>query len=306
MRNCNLLGAVRKRDRIATLIRGVLEIREQRISITAAMPNETKATRWPRPRTVEFMSVTPFPDVCKGDRLGELIDEAIDAAGLSLCDSDILVVTHKIVSVAEGQIVSLEDTTISRRADDLARSTGKDPRVVEWILREARTLVRVAKNHIITEHRLGHISANAGVDRSNVGGEECLCLLPEDPDRSARMIAESLRMRRSVSIGVFVSDSHGRPFRVGTTGTCIGSYGVPTLIDLRGEPDRFGRILTNSLEAVGDEICAAANVLMGQGAESVPVVIVRGIATASNGSSTTDLLRSPEDDIFRCLSTGVR
>jgi len=270
------------------------------------MTNRTRTSRWARPCAVQFMAVTPFPNVGKGDALDVLIDLAIDTAGMSLHENDVLVVTHKIVSIAEGRIVSLDDTDVSSQADDLARSTGKDPRVVEWILRETRAIVRVAQKHIITEHRLGHISANAGVDQSNVGGEDRLCLLPEDPDRSARLIAEGLHMSRGVRIGVLVSDSHGRPFRVGTIGTCIGSYGVPTLIDLRGEPDRFGRILKNSLEAVGDEICAASNVLMGQGAESVPVVLVRGLATTSSGSSTADLLRPAEEDIFRGTPRGVR
>jgi len=219
--------------------------------------------------------------------------------GMTLADGDVLVITHKIVSRAESRCIPLDGTVISPRAQALARTTGKDARVVEWILREAKSIIRVAQNHIITEHRLGHISANSGVDRSNVMGKDELCLLPEDPDGTARKIATACRAAFDAKVGVLISDSHGRPFRVGTVGTCIGACRVPPVVDLRGEPDLFGRVLEYSLEAIGDELCSAANLVMGQGAEAAPVVLISGLGLCGSGGSATDLLRPPQTDIFR-------
>ncbi|HSB90536.1 MAG TPA: coenzyme F420-0:L-glutamate ligase, partial [Anaerolineales bacterium] len=219
-------------------------------------------------------------------------------------DGDVLVVAQKVVSKAEGRRVNLAEVVPSARAVALAREGGKDPRVVEVVLRESRRVVRAQRGVLIVEHRLGFVCANAGVDHSNVAGEgsaggEWILLLPEDPDASARHLRQSLESWSGKRLAVLIIDSHGRPWRMGTVGVAIGVSGFPALVDLRGREDLFGYRLRITQVGLADEIAAAASALMGQADERRPVVHVRGLPYPLREGSTAELLRPAEEDLFR-------
>jgi len=216
-------------------------------------------------------------------------------------DGDILVVTHKIVSKAEGSVIDLRSVTPSVRALGLAHLTDKDPRLVEVILRESKEILRVAEGLIITEHRLGFVCANAGVDRSNSGdpsGQQVV-LLPKDPDHSAQEIRQALWENFRKDIGVIISDTHGRAFRNGIIGICIGIAGVPALRDLRGRSDLFGYTMNSSIECIADELAAAASLVMGQCDEGIPLALIKGLPWSYQESSFREIIREKEKDLFR-------
>lgn len=227
--------------------------------------------------------------------------DALDRAGLTPQDGDILAVAQKIVSKAEGRLVDLADVTPGEQAVELAEQVGKDPRLVELILRESEEVSRIRPGVIIVRHRLGFTSANAGIDRSNVGpeGQERVLLLPLNPDASARAIRETIAAERGVDVGIVITDSHGRPFRLGTVGVAIGVAGLPALWDRRGERDRYGYRLQHTDVGVADEIAAAAGLLMGQAAEGQPAVLVRGLRLPPLDGRATDLVRPKDLDLYR-------
>lgn len=245
-----------------------------------------------------------FPLVKSGDDLFGLTVQALSASGLTLLDGDILVFAQKIVSKAEGRWVNLATVTPSPRALELAQQIEKDPRLVELILKESRAVLRTRRGTIVVEHRLGFVCANAGIDHSNVAGvgtqaEEWVLLLPEDPDASARRLQGGLQTHFGVSIGVMIIDSHGRAWRLGTVGVAIGLAGLPGLVDLRGKADLFGYRLRITQVGVADELAAAASLVMGQAAEGTPVVHVRGFPYPLREASLVELLRPPDQDLFR-------
>jgi coenzyme F420-0:L-glutamate ligase/coenzyme F420-1:gamma-L-glutamate ligase len=228
--------------------------------------------------------------------------QALSGSGIRLADSDIIVLAQKVVSKAEGRTVCLVDICPSLRAQEMAAVANKDPRVVELILSEAAEVLRCAPGVIIVEDRRGFIMANAGIDASNVEGSEgseSVVLLPIDPDASAARIRAELHARAGVSVGVVINDSFGRAWRLGTVGTAIGAAGLPTLLDLRGLPDRNGRILQSSELAVGDELAAAASLMMGQSNEGRPAVHVRGFPYQMHSGSASALRRPKHMDLFR-------
>lgn len=227
--------------------------------------------------------------------------DALDRAGLTLSDGDILAVAQKIVSKAEGRLVNLSHVEPGEAAIELAVRSGKDPRLVELILRESEEVSRVRPGVLIVRHRLGFTCANAGIDRSNIGpdGEERVLLLPIDPDTSARRIRRTLAAGRGVAPGVVITDSHGRPFRLGTVGVAIGAAGLPALWDRRGEPDRYGYRLQHTDVGVADEIAAAAGLLMGQAAEGLPAVLLRGLRLPGHDGRAADLVRPKDEDLYR-------
>ena len=199
-------------------------------------------------------------------------------------------------------MVDLSTVTPSRRAADIGAEIGKDPRLVEMILSESRRIVRQRHNVIIAEHRLGFVMANAGVDHSNVApddGTERVLLLPRDPDASAEALRSLLSAQYGCAIAVIINDSFGRPWRRGTAGVALGAAGLPSLVDLRGKPDLFGRTLQVSIVGFADEIAAAASLVMGQAAEAMPVVLVRGLVWSDPPSPAQALVRAPEEDLFR-------
>ena len=247
-------------------------------------------------------AVPHIPHVQPGDNLAELILHALATAKIELADGDVLAIAQKIVSKAEGRLVRLADVQASKRALEVASQTDKDPRVVELILQESDEISRMRQGVLIVRHRLGFTSANAGIDRSNVaqiGADETVLLLPLDPDASAAQLREEIKAKLGVQVGVVITDSHGRPFRMGTVGVAIGVAGIPALWDRRGEPDLYGYQLQHTDIGVADEIAAAAGLLMGQAAEGMPVVLVRGLNLPITEGKATDLVRPKEMDLYR-------
>ena len=249
---------------------------------------------------LELFALPGLPMVRAGDDLPALILAGLERAGQDLRDRDVLVVAQKIVSKAEGRTVDLADVVPSVAALKLAAEVGKDPRIVEVVLSESVKVVRSRPNLMIMQHRLGFVMANAGVDQSNVAeadGHHRALLLPLDPDGSAEAIRSALA--RYGDVGVVISDSFGRPWRRGTAGVAIGSAGIPSVIDLRGQPDLFGRILEVSIIGFADEIAAAASLLQGQAAEAQPVVVVRGLTWQAPNVPVAEVIRPPEEDLFQ-------
>ena len=251
---------------------------------------------------LEIFAIPGLPMVKAGDDLSSMIAHAAERAGQILRDGDVVVIAQKIVSKAEGRTVDLATIIPSDEAITLAKQVGKDPRIVQVVLSESVRVVRSRPNLMIMQHRLGFVMANAGVDQSNVApsdGAQRALLLPVDPDGSAEAIRAALTERSGVKIACVFSDSFGRPWRRGTAGVAIGCAGLPSFIDLRGQPDLFGRILEVSIIGFADEIAAAASLLQGQAAEGQPVVIVRGLTWTAPNASVAELVRPPDEDLFQ-------
>ena len=248
---------------------------------------------------LRLRAIPGLPLFAPGDDLAAIIGDAMAAAPPA--DGDVLVVAQKIVSKAEGRIVDIASVTASPRAIALAAEVGKDPRVVEVILGEAARVVRSRPNLLIVEHKRGWVMANAGVDQSNIdhAGGGRLLLLPADPDASAENLHATLSARFGVHLAVVINDSFGRAWRRGTAGIAIGAAGLPGIIDLRGQPDLFGRILEVSIIGYADEIAAAASLLMGQASEGQPAVLVSGLRWTAPEGTAADLVRPPAEDLFR-------
>lgn len=251
---------------------------------------------------LRITALTGFPQVAGGDDLALLTQAALARTELRLQSGDVLVFAQKIVSKAEGRRIDLRAVTPGTQALEVAQEVQKDPRLVELILRDSRRIVRAAKDVLIVEHRLGLIMANAGIDQSNVAdpasGEFAL-LLPEDPDASAARLRERLYALTGCEAGVVISDSFGRPWRVGTVGVAIGCAGLSATIDLRGATDMFGRPLRVTVVGHADEIASAASIVMGQAAEARPVVLVRGLESRAPAQPAAALIRPQQQDLFR-------
>jgi coenzyme F420-0:L-glutamate ligase/coenzyme F420-1:gamma-L-glutamate ligase len=247
---------------------------------------------------LRLRALPAIPLIEPGDDLAEIILASIKKADWELQNGDVLVMAQKIVSKAENRIVDLATVIPSPRAIELATEVQKDARLVELILSESKTVMRRSPGVLIVEHKLGFVMANAGIDRSNVNGEDHALLLPVDPDCSATVIRHAIAARAKIDVGVLIIDSFGRAWRNGTIGTAIGASGVPTLLDLRGRPDLFGRPLETTEVGWADELAAAASLMMGQAGEGRPVILVRGLAETGEGSAA-DLLRPKQKDLFR-------
>jgi coenzyme F420-0:L-glutamate ligase/coenzyme F420-1:gamma-L-glutamate ligase len=248
--------------------------------------------------TLTLIGVGGLPLVEAGDDLVALIAGALDTQRTGIADGDIVVVTSKIVSKAEGRLVHLATVTPSSRARTLAAATDKDPRLVELILRESTAVSRARPGVLIVRHRLGFTSSAAGIDHSNVAADEDLVLLlPADPDASAARLHEGLERATGRRLGVVVTDTHGRPFRRGNIGVAIGVAGVPALLDLRGDVDLFGHVLKVTEVPLADMVAAAAGLIAGETVERLPVVVLRGLARAGQGRAS-DLVRPPEQDLY--------
>lgn len=239
-----------------------------------------------------------MPEISPGDDLGRAICDAAKRRGIGLGDGDVLVVAQKIVSKAEGRIVRLADVRPSARARRIARRMGQDARFIEVVLRESRRVVRMSERVLIVETRHGFVCANAGVDRSNVAGRDWVACLPRDPDGSARRLAAALEKKFGARVAVIISDTFGRPWRLGLTNVAIGAAGLEVLQDLRGRKDPSGHVLRATVLAVADELAAAAGLVMGK-LERAPVVIVRGYRYTRARASARDLIRPAAEDLFR-------
>lgn len=254
---------------------------------------------------LEAVAVPGIPLVGRGDDVPDIAWRALVAADLRPADGDVLVVTSKLLSRAEGRFVELPRVEPSPRAVDLGRAVGKDPRVVELILRESTAVSRQAPGVLVVRHRLGFVVANAGIDASNAvppdappGSGPWALLLPEAPDASAAAVRRHVEAASGARIGVVITDSFGRPFRLGTVGVAIGVAGLPPLWDRRGEPDLFGRTLEQTITALADQVAAVADLVAGQAAEGRPVVLVRGLRFDPVEQGARELCRNPEEDLY--------
>ena len=249
---------------------------------------------------IEVIGIAGLPEVRDGDRLGEMIARAAREQGTTIENKDVVVVTQKVVSKAEGRLVRLGDVEPSPFARELAAQCGRDPRVVELVLRESRGIVRMdpSRGVLITETRHGFVCANAGVDSSNIPGEDVVSLLPEDPDGSARRIMGEISSSTGASVAVIVSDTFGRAWREGHTDFAIGVAGMEPLRDYRGSLDSFGKVLNVTRIAAADELTAAAEMVMGK-ANGVPAAIIRGYSYRPGPGGYGPLLRERSRDLFR-------
>ncbi len=251
-----------------------------------------------------FTPIPNIPLIHPGDDLSSILVDKIIDAGIDLTDGDIIVVAQKIVSKAENRLVNLQDVIPSPGALELGVASEKDPRLVELMLQESRSVLRYRPGTIIVEHKAGFVCANAGIDHSNVEGpygnpEDWVLLLPENPDGSAAEIRAAIQEKTGAQIGVMIIDSHGRAWRMGTVGVSIGFSGIPGLVDLRGQPDIFGYQLRVTQVAAADELAASASLVMGQADERIPVVHVRGFPFPLRESNFSELHRPLDLDLFR-------
>lgn len=251
------------------------------------------------------IAFTPLPGVAEivpGDDLAAIALDALARARIDLRAGDVLVFAQKVVSKSEGRFRRLGEVVPSPQAQELAAQCLKDARLVELVLQESSAVVRVAPNVLITRHRLGYVMANAGIDHSNTGsvpGADVVLLLPEDPDRTAEDLRHRVAAASGVAPGVIVSDSFGRPWRLGTVNVALGVAGLPSLVDMRGGPDRDGRELLMTQVAAADALAAGAGLALGEATEGTPIVHVRGFASTAPCCDGQALIRSTREDLFR-------
>ncbi|MGB8780968.1 MAG: coenzyme F420-0:L-glutamate ligase [Candidatus Bathyarchaeia archaeon] len=249
---------------------------------------------------VQVIAVQGLPIIRTGDSVAKLVCDAARRQGTPVQDGDIVVVTHVFVSRAEGSVVDLDEVVPSDFARCIAEQFGKDSALVEVVLRESKSISRMGDGILITETKHGFVCANSGVDRSNVPGERNVALLPVDPDRSAEAIRREMKRLTGCEVAVIVSDTHGRPLRLGEINVAIGVAGIKPIRDRRGEKDLFGYVLRVKQTAIADELASAAELVIGQASEGVPVAIIRGYKYAgSDSAKATELVRPKEKDLYR-------
>jgi len=251
-------------------------------------------------RSVNVIAVENLPLIKKGDDIAKQIFDAARKQKTPIQQRDVIVVTHVAVSKSEGNVVNLDDVLPSERAKEIAHQTGKDPALVEVILRETEDIVRLGNNSLITETKNGIVCANAGVDKSNIEGDRNVVLLPKNPDASAQRIKLEIGRLSGCEIAVIISDTHGRPLRMGEINVAIGVAGIKPIRDRRGEKDLFGYVMKIKQTAVADELASAAELVIGQTNEGIPVAIIRGYNyLADENASARSLTRPKEKDLFR-------
>lgn len=252
-------------------------------------------------KTINIVGLERFPMVKKGDNLAELIVSTARSNNVALDDGDVIVVAHKIVSKTEGRIVKLSDVRPSAKAKALGEATKRDPRLVELILREAKRVVKATPEILIVENTLGFVCINAGVDKSNVQGDETFALLPKDPDKSAQQIRSQIRSLLGKEVAVIICDTYSRPFRRGQVELAIGLAGMNPFRDYRNQKDLFGYVLKVKNSAIADEIASAAELHIGQGNEAIPVVVVKGLhrLTITEDASASELYMPRKEDLFK-------
>jgi len=253
----------------------------------------------PSPPRITLTGLPGVPFIQPGDDLVAITLAGLTRAGVTLANGDVLVYASKIISKAEGRFVRLDEVTVTPEAEAVAFSIGKDPRLMTLILAESAEVVRTRPGLIVVQHRLGFISANAGIDQSNVGEEDVALLLPADPDASARRLRAGLQAAVGADIAIVINDSHGRAWRQGTVGVAIGVAGLLPLTDKRGDTDLFGRELHITVLGAADEIAAAASLLQGGTDEALPIVHMCGAPYQPGDGRLSDLLRPKETDLFR-------
>jgi len=248
---------------------------------------------------IEIIPLLIRDDIKKGDDIADLIIKSIKDKNESLQENDVVIITHKIISKAEGRTTDLRNIVPSEESKKISSNTGKDPRLVELIISQSNEIVKIERDIIITETKHGFVCANAGIDTSNVGKlSDHVLLLPDDPDESARNIRNDLNAKTGVNVGIIISDTFGRPFRKGQVNIAIGVAGIDPIKSYIGKRDMFGKILRVTEIAIADEITSAAELVMGKSSR-VPVSIVRGYDFNFNDSSISKVTRSKKDDLFR-------
>jgi len=248
---------------------------------------------------IQVIAVNGLPIVKEGDDLATLIRDAAEKQGTPIQNGDVIVITHVVVSRAEGRVVNLDTVVPSDFAQTVAKQYDKDPALVEVVLRESKSISRMADGKLITETKHGFVCANSGVDKSNVPGERIVALMPQDPDASCQRIRREIKRLTDCDVAVIVSDTHGRPLREGEINVAIGVAGIKTIRDRRGESDLFGYVLRVKQTAVADELSSAAELVIGQASEAVPVAIIRGYNyPKSEDAKATELIRPRENDLF--------
>jgi len=256
-----------------------------------------------KPDSLSIFAIKGIPAIQSGDNIGEIIASGMKRNNIILEENNVIVIAQKIISKSENRLISLSKINPTQEAIKIAKKANKDPRVVELILQESKSIIRVSDGVVIVEHRLGHVLANAGIDRSNIESDdidEKVLLLPENPNASAQKIRSYISKKINVNIGVLITDSIGRAWRLGTTGHALGSSGIKTLIDLRNNTvDLFERELQTTCIAWADQLAAAATLIMGESNEGIPVVIIKGIHKPSETDSINDLIRPKNEDLFR-------
>ena len=250
-------------------------------------------------RIVKIIPIMNLPIIKENDDLARLICEAAERQGTPLRDGDILVITHVVVSRAEGDIINLDDVVPSEFAKNLASQYNKDPALIEVVLRESKSIIRMGDGHIIAETKHGFICANAGVDKSNVPGERNVAPLPKNPDLSAQKIRQRIKELTGSDVAVIISDTHGRALRRGEINVAIGIAGMKPIRDRRNETDLFGYTLRVKQTAIADELCSAAELVIGQADEGVPAAIIRGYPyERAEETSARDLIWPKEKSLF--------
>jgi coenzyme F420-0:L-glutamate ligase/coenzyme F420-1:gamma-L-glutamate ligase len=251
-------------------------------------------------KTISIVSLESFPLVKAGDNIAKLIVETMKREGVSLSDGDIVAIAQKVVSKAEGRIARLRDVDPSEKAKEIAKTTQKDSRLVELILRETDKIVKASPQILIVEGKNGFVCMNAGIDKSNVQGDDAYALLPIDPDESARKIRSGIFKLTGKNVAVVVCDTYSRPFRRAQVEFAIGIAGINPFKDYRGQEDLFGYVLKVKKVAIADEIASAAELAMGQGKEAAPLVIIKNLNRVERveKASAKDLLISKQEDLF--------
>lgn len=247
---------------------------------------------------IQIFGLRKIPLVKHGDSIADQITTAAKEEGLQIQDRDVIVVAQKIVSKAEGNIADLKSITPSPLAKTISKMSGKDPRQIEAVLKETESILRIKQAHLIVETHHGFVCANAGVDKSNMENDDTVALLPVDPDKSAREIRNRIMELTGANVGVIISDTFGRAWRVGQVNVAIGVDGLQAVADYRGSKDMFGYVLNVTQMAIADELASAAELVMKK-SDGVPVAIVRGFDYPKGSGSAKDLIRPREEDLFR-------
>jgi len=251
-----------------------------------------------RRHRIEIIGLHTLPEIRRGDNLARLVISASEREAGGLQRGDVIVLAQKIVSKAEGRLINLRDVTPSALARQWAKELRGDARFIEVVLRESRRVVRMSERVLLSETRHGFVCANAGVDHSNVPRRGWVSCLPQNPDASAQRLVRTIRARRKISVAAIISDTFGRPWRLGLTNAAIGAAGLRVLEDWRGRRDAHGRVLRATVLAVADEIASAAGLAMGKNAQ-VPAVIVRGYRYRASRDNARQLIRPAAEDMFR-------
>jgi coenzyme F420-0:L-glutamate ligase/coenzyme F420-1:gamma-L-glutamate ligase len=247
---------------------------------------------------IKIIGLTGIPVIRSGDSLTEIILVTAQRQGVKISDGDVIVITQKIISKAEGRLINLDEVSPSSLALEIAKQTSKDPRYVDVILKETKNIIKITNKVLIMETKHGFVCANAGVDRSNVSKHEIVALLPKNPDESARQIRNEIKRKIGVEVAVIISDTFGRPWREGHINVAVGVAGMKPITDYRGKKDMFGYILKVTTMAIADELASAAELVMGK-TDGIPVAILKGFKYPKGEGTAKELVRPMEKDLFR-------